>query len=35
LDRFVWYDYIRPMSRDDIFLKRVKKITDSERNKRK
>lgn len=35
LDRFVWYDYIRPTSRDDIFQKRVKKITDSERNKRK
>ncbi|MDD4821123.1 MAG: OstA-like protein [Bacteroidales bacterium] len=35
LDRFVWYDYIRPMSRDDIFQKRVKKITDSQRNKRK
>ncbi|MDD3160910.1 MAG: OstA-like protein [Bacteroidales bacterium] len=35
LDRFVWYDYIRPMSRDDIFVKRVKKITDSQRNKRK
>jgi len=35
LERFVWYDYIRPISRDDIFQKRVKKITDSERNKRK
>ncbi len=35
LERFVWYDYIRPISRDDIFQKRVKKITDSDRNKRK